>query len=377
MTSSLRAGADSALRDLIAERIRRDGPITFREFMETALYHPEFGSYTNRDPALDYQTSPNVHPVFAWCIAGTLAEMWRLLDRPARFDVLECGAGSGRLARYVTGWLRRLDPEAFAALHYRLQDRAYVDPARAESLRESIGAATVEAGPELPAAAGLNGCILSNELLDAFPVHRVRVDGGRLVELRVGLEGDAFVDVPAEPSAAIAEYFERIGALPGEGGEAEVNLEAEPWLRRAAASLERGYVLTLDYGYEASELYAPSRKQGTLLTFHRHAAGTDPYARVGRQDITASVDFTAIGRAGAEAGLTTLAFMTQAEYLVRAGIGSAIARRPEPSEVEAYHVLRRAVAELTDMDGLGRIKVLLQGKGVHAVPGALTEPPGA
>jgi SAM-dependent MidA family methyltransferase len=128
--------------------------------------------------------------------------------------------------------------------------------------------------------------------------------------------------------------------------------------------LKRGYLLTLDYGYDAAALYAPWRKTGTLLTFYRHGCGDDPYVRVGRQDVTASVNFTSVIAAGEAAGLATLWTTTQAEFLARLGIGEALRQAPRPNEVEAFYALRRAVMELTDPSGLGRIRVLLQGRGV-------------
>jgi SAM-dependent MidA family methyltransferase len=129
--------------------------------------------------------------------------------------------------------------------------------------------------------------------------------------------------------------------------------------------LRRGFVLTLDYGYEASELYAPWRKRGTLLTFYRHTSGDDPYARIGHQDITASVDFTSVRSAGEAAGLTTLESTTQAEFLAGLGIGEALASQPEGGQIEAYYGLRRAVMELTDPAGLGRVTALVMGKDVR------------
>ncbi|HEY7269638.1 MAG TPA: SAM-dependent methyltransferase [Dehalococcoidia bacterium] len=364
-TSSPAPAPSASLADLIAQRIRREGPLAFRDYMEMALYHPELGYYSNCDPSLDYQSSPNVHPVFGWCIARQLTEIWRALDRPARFDVLECGAGSGRFAADVVSGLQRAAPDCADALRYRLQDRSYEAQARRQSVLESVGPAfVVEAG--LPEAGGLNGCVLSNELIDAFPVHRVRLQSGRLLELCAGLEGERFVDVECEASSELHHYFDHLGLMPAEGCEADVNLEAAPWLRKAAACLDRGYVLTLDYGYEAAEMYSPARPQGTLLTFYRHTAGSDPYARPGRQDITASVDFTSLMRAGVDVGLSTLGFVTQAEYLAALGIREALEARPSRNEMEAHHALRRAALELTDPDGLGRIKVLLQGKGAPA-----------
>jgi SAM-dependent MidA family methyltransferase len=361
---------NGALRDIITSRIRVEGPISFRDFMELTLYHPVHGYYVTCDPARDYQSSPNVHPIFGACVAAQLAEMWRLLERPARFDVFEAGAGSGRLAVDVLIWLERHEPDFFDALRYRLQDATYGAAVHAGSVIEALGLpeAKVSAGADLPRADEIEGCLLSNELIDAFPVHRVRVEGGRLLEIRVGLDGGRFVDVPAGPSPELACYFDRLGLLPGEGCDAEVNLDAVPWIRRAAAALRRGYVFTFDYGYEAHDLYAAWRRRGTLLTFYRHTSGEDPYVRIGRQDMTASVDFTTLTREGEAAGLRTLGLTTQAELLAALGIGDTIAQRPDPSQLEAYYALRRAVLELLDPAGLGRVKILAQGKQVPYAP---------
>jgi SAM-dependent MidA family methyltransferase len=362
---------NAVLKDIIASRIRRDGPIAFSDLMALALYEPAHGYYVNCDPARDYQSSPNVHPIFGACIAQQVAEMWRLMGSPARFDLLEAGAGSGRLAADVAASLRNREPALFAGLRLSLQDVTYgLRPPEIEIAGLPEGRLQIMG--ELPEAGSIEGCVLSNELLDAFPVRRVRVEGGLLRELRVGLEGETLVDVAGEPSAEVSCYFENLGLLPGEGCEAEVNLEAPRWMARAAAVLRRGYVLTFDYGYDAASLYAPWRKRGTFLTFYRHTSGDDPYVRLGRQDMTASVDFTTLIRAGEEAGLTTLGLAGQAEFLSGLGIGEALAQRPDPARLEAYYALRRAVVELTDPTGLGRIKVLVQGKGVpYATPAGL------
>ncbi len=361
--------ANLALKDIIAERIRRDGPISFRDFMDLALYHPVHGYYVTCDPARDYQSSPNVHPIFAACIGRQLAQMWRLLGSPQRFDVLEAGAGSGRLAGDVARWLREQEPEVYAALRYRLQDVTYSHERIAEVTRQiGLPAEKVSLMRDLPDGPEVEGCILSNELIDALPVHRVRVEKGRLRELRVGVSAGRFVDVSVDPAPELVCHFEGLGLLPGEGCEADVNLDAGPWIRRAALALRRGYLLTLDYGYRAPDLYAPWRRRGTLLTFYRHTSGEDAYARAGRQDITASVDFTTLMREGSEAGLRTLGLTTQAEFLGRLGIGEAVRRPPEPRQFEAFYALRRSVIELTDLSGLGRIKVLAQGRRVPDAP---------
>ena len=172
--------------------------------------------------------------------------------------------------------------------------------------------------------------------------------------------------------AAIGAYFDALGLLPGDGSYAEVNLDAADWMRDVAASLERGYVLTFDYGYEATELYAPWRKDGTLLCFSKQSASSDPYQRIGKQDMTASVDFTTLKRIGEESGLRTLAMTDQSSFLVRMGIGEGVAEAQ--NEMEEYFARRKVAMDLIDPARLGRIKVLLQGKDVPAtVPRAFAD----
>jgi SAM-dependent MidA family methyltransferase len=361
--SDLDATHNAALRDIICDRIRRDGPISFAEFYETALYHPRHGYYFTQDPTLDFQSSPNVHPVFGAAIARQLATLWHNLGQPARFDVFEAGAASGRLAADILRYLRAAEPDAYAATRYVLQDVTLTpetSPARLEVAGLPLD--RVEVAASLPESPQIEGVILSNELLDALPFHRVRRRDGRLYELLVGLQDGALVDVESEPRPDLLAHFEALGVSPADGCDAEACLAAPAWVRRASNALRRGYLLTLDYGYDAAELYAPWRKRGTLLTFYRHTSGDDPYARIGRQDVTASVDFTSVIRAGESSGLHTTLFTAQAEYLASLGIGEALSQPPQPDQLEAYVALRKAVMALTDPAGLGRIRVLLQSK---------------
>jgi SAM-dependent MidA family methyltransferase len=362
--SDLDATHNAALRDLIFERIRTSGPISFAEFYETALYHPRHGYYFTSDPTRDFQSSPNVHPVFGAALGHRIAAFWRELGSPAHFDVFEAGASSGKLAADILRYLRKDEPDLYDAIRYVVQDVTFTGNTADHLVDVGVDLDKVEVATSLPATAQIEGCILSNELLDALPFHRVRRREGQLYELLVGLDGGILVDVEAPPRPDITAYFATLGLEVGEGCDAEINLGAQAWIARAAAALRRGFVLTLDYGYEAADLYAPWRKRGTLLTFYRHTSGDDPYARIGRQDITASVDFTSIMRAGEAAGLTTVEFTTQGEYLAGHGIGEALAQTPRPDQFEAYAALRRAVTELLDPAGLGRIRVLTQSKGL-------------
>ena len=367
--SDLAADDNPALRRALTARIEAEGSISFADFMRTVLYDPQHGYYRVCDPTLDYESSSNVHPVFGAALGRQLADFWRLLDRPSRFDAFEAGAGSCRLAADILRYVERAEPDFYNALHYVVQDVSLVGPnAAAVVERAGLPPDKVEVAAELPSSPEIEGCILSNELLDALPFLRVRRRDGQLLEVRVGLEGNGFVDVEAPAPAAVEAYFEALGLAPGEGCDAEVNLEAPRWLERAAGALRHGYLLTLDYGYEAPALYAPWRRAGTLLTFYRHTSSNDPYARLGRQDITASVDLTTAQRTGEAAGLRTHGLVAQTEFLTALGISEALAQQPAAGEIEAYYALRRAVMTLTDAAGLGRIRVLIQGRDTPDTP---------
>ncbi|HEV8575270.1 MAG TPA: SAM-dependent methyltransferase [Dehalococcoidia bacterium] len=361
---------NEALKGAIIARIEREDGITFLDFMAMALYEPGLGYYCSPGTKMgregDYLTSPEVSPVFGAMVGRQLREMWGVLGRPGRFNVTEVGAGNGTLCHDILRWVRRAAPEMRGAIEYIIVEPLPVIEARQ---RELIGAESLEARvmwtPELPQ--GIEGCIVTNELLDSMPVHRVATDDARLRELFVTWDGERFTEALREPSTAeIEKYFMRLDVFPGEGCTAEVNLEAPRWMKRAASALTRGFVLTFDYGYGADELYAPWRKDGTLLCFYRHNPSGDPYARVGRQDITSHVDFTSLRRSGDEAGMQTVGFVSQAEFLVNIGIGETLPPAEGEIDLEERLARRRAVSELLDPAGLGRIKVLAQAKAVDS-----------
>jgi SAM-dependent MidA family methyltransferase len=368
---------NEALKDVIRRRIAEAGAITFREFMGLALYHPRHGYYCSTREKMgregDYLTSPDVHPMFGWLVGKQIGQMWEAIGRPQRFTIVEMGAGSGALARDILDWAQRHSPELFASLEYRLVELS--DELAARQRRSVQSAFAGDEGLEKTAwlhsldaiaKGSVVGCFLSNELADAFPVHRVTVRGGDLLEVYVRWRDGRF-DEELGPSStpALSQYFRRLGMLPGEDCQAEVNLDAIDWMKAVAGALGRGFVMTFDYGYSAEQLYAPWRRQGTFLCFYRHNPSTDPYARIGRQDMTSHVDFTSLIQAGEEAGLQTLGLNSQTRFLDALGIGGALARPPQGEvTLEEYYTRRRALIELMDPAGLGRVSVLLQGKGV-------------
>lgn len=364
------ATENEALKEAILARIAAEGPIPFRDFMAMALYHPQHGYYTSRREKMgrqgDYLTSPEVSPIFGALLGRQIREMWQAMGEPTSFSLVEVGAGTGQLCLDILRWARRSAPDFLAALSYRIVEMSPALRERQRLALEEEPQARERVAWEERLPEGMEGCILSNELLDSFPVHRVARREGRLWEVYVGWDGRRFREELGPLSTGeIEDYFRRLGLLPGEGCRAEVNLEALRWMGEAGRSLARGFVLTLDYGYEAAELFAPWRRDGTLLCFYRHNPSGDPYARLGRQDMTSHVDFTCLRRAGEEAGLQTVGLVPQGEFLQNLGIGEALSPPGEDGlTLEEYYARRRAVLELIDPAGLGRIRVLIQSKGV-------------
>jgi len=360
------ATENAALKAAIVDRIQREGGISFRDFMQMALYEPGLGYYCTERETMgrsgDYLTSPEVSPLFGAMIGRQLREVWELLGTPSRFDIVEVGAGNGTLCRDVLSWVRRAAPEMLEAICYKIVELIPALQAKQQARVESDGLRSpLQWLAEMPGE--IEGCIITNELLDSMPVHRVAMTEG-LREVYVNLDGSHFAEEVREPAAEVRRYFDDLKLLPGVGCRAEVNLEAPRWMRDSGRSLSRGFVLTLDYGYEARELYEPWRTDGTLLCFYRHNPSGDPYARIGRQDITSHVDFTTLCRAGEDAGLTTIGLTSQAEFLTHLGIADALPLPEGEIDLEERLARRRAVSELIDPAGLGRIKVLAQAKGV-------------
>jgi len=369
-----------ALVDVLRARIEREGAITFHDYMETALYQPQHGYYASREPMGregDYLTSPEVHPMFGALVGKQVAELWRALGEPTAFDVIEQGAGTGRMAHDLLRWASRREPAFFGATRYRIVE---ISASLRERQRQKLAALPDLRGGQVEwldeLADGIEGVVLTNELLDSFPVHRVAYltpnsfpkGKGNPSEVWVRTEGGRFVEVVREPSTPrLQEYFAALGIQPGAGCTVEVNLHAIDWMAEVATKLRRGFVLTFDYGYEAAELYAPWRRDGTLMCFYKHNPSNDPYARIGKQDMTAHVDFTSLRRAGEAHELEIAGFTTQARFLANLGIGAAIEEvvKEAPGALEEYYARRRAVTELIDPAGLGRIRVLAQRKGVE------------
>jgi len=368
---SLDVGDEPALVERLRDEIRASGPITFARFMGRALYEPGLGYYTGdaAGPGRsgDFLTAPETHPIFGWALARQLEDVWQILGRPAPFLVREHGAGSGALAVAILDGLVRDASPLRDAIRY---EGVEVDQGHLESFRERLAAAGhQDALDRGSSSTAIVGAILANEVLDALPVHRVIARDGRLRELFVDWSGNRFVEREGDPSTPrLEERLRDEGVTLDDGQRAEISLALDDWIARAAGELERGVLLLIDYGHPARELYSPRRAAGTLLAYVRHRAHDDPLRNVGRQDLTAHVDLTAVERAAERAGLDRLGVTTQAEFLVGLGIGellSAIQLDPTTS-LESYLGLRSSVVRLLDPAATGRFAVMAFGRGVAA-----------
>ena len=295
---------ESPLLGRLRERILRDGPITFADFMEAALYDPDHGFYA-RTPIggdLHFVTSPHVSTAFGDLLARQLAECWEHLGRPDPFTVVELGAGDGTLARRI---IRAVTPvaELASSLRYLAVERT---PGQTEALR-GAGLRVVDSVAD---ASPLTGCVIANELLDNVPFHRLRNRDGELVEVLVDIEGDRLVEVEAAPTEEAA------GALRGTlavGEERPVSPRAFAMLDDVAASLERGYAFMFDYGVVTGE--AP----GPVHAYRSHQVLADVLESPGSRDVTAAVDLEAIARHARDSGMQVWGPVTQRHALMALG----------------------------------------------------------
>ena len=366
------ATAEPPLLPVILDAIAREGGrITFAEFMGLALGHPEHGYYSRKDLRWgkdgDYETSPEVHPIFGYLWARQVLECWERLNRPASFDLVEVGAGSGAFMASILTWLRARAPECFAAARAVVLDG---HPNRLDQQHAALAARGFEAEHALTEEwlgreGATTGVVISNEFFDALPVHLIERSGDDVHEVYVSAEGGRLALQTGDLSTSdVTAYFDALGLLPGDGARAEVSLAARDAMQRIAARIERGYILTIDYGYEARELYASWRTQGTLMAFRAHSPQPDPLDQPGLTDLTYHVDFTTLAAAAAAEGFASAPLTSQAEALTVLGLADALRAAGERGhvDVQRYAAERRAAETLTDMSGLGRIKVLAMAK---------------
>lgn len=351
--------------------------ITFAEYMDMVLCHPQYGYYSS-DVKIgfrgsDFFTSASLGADFGELLARQFYQMWEILDQPIYFSLVEMGAGQGILASHILNYIKQEYPDFFAAVKYIIVEKSSTLKQEQQQLLQDFSVKWCNLEEIEPKS--LTGCCFSNELLDAFPVHQFTLEAGELREIYVTIAENnsqpIFIEVIGEPSTPqLAEYFDLVGINLSQntyenGYRSEINLAALDWLSLVADCLERGYVLTIDYGYHADRYYHPQRRQGTLQCYYQHRHHDNPYINIGRQDITAHVDFTALSVWGESCGLKKVGWTQQGLFLMALGIGerlAAISWQQQP--ISQLLQRREGLHQLINPGGLGNFGVLVQSRGL-------------
>jgi SAM-dependent MidA family methyltransferase len=354
---------DMSLTEIIVDKIRKEGPVSFRDFMEMALFYPGSGYYVNEhDPvgdSGDYYTSPYITSAFGALMSKQLEEMWELLGKK-KFTVVEYGAGNGFLCRDIIHHLKQ-NEALYSDLRYCIIEKSPFMKQKQKAGADgkvqwfnSIG--------DIPA---VEGCILSNEVVDNFAVHQVLMQD-ELMEVFVDYK-DGFTECLRPASPQLKDYLVQSAVQLPYGFRTEINLQAIEWIRQVAKALQKGFVLTIDYGYPVAEFYHPLRTSGTLLCYYKHQINNCPYIHIGKQDITTHVNFSALVQWGLKGGLQYGGFTNQAYFLLGLGLTGQLEKMERNSgpSIEALHEEKARFLH-NFLLGMGKkIKVLLQQKGLQ------------
>jgi len=350
--------------------------ITFADYMQMCLYDHELGYYNRDEISLgkdgDFFTSASLSKDFGELLAEQFWQFWQKLEQPDYFQLVEMGAGEGKLAQIILTYLKKEYISFYEKIEYIIIEKSI-------SFRNKQKDILQKFNKEKNKIKWLNwseidrqsiiGCFFSNELLDAFPVHLVKLNNDKLQEIYIQEENNNLVEVRGKISTEkIKNYFNLINLnleqnIYPDNYQTEVNLQALSWLEKVASKLKQGYLLTIDYGYTAEKYYHPQRSQGTLQCYYQHRYHNNPFVNIGRQDITTHVNFTALSKYGESLGLDHLGYTQQALFLMSLGLGERLnALSNGKISFQQIWQKRNQLHELINPEGLGNFGVLLQGK---------------
>ncbi|GFE71079.1 class I SAM-dependent methyltransferase [Chroococcus sp. FPU101] len=366
--------SNSSLIQIIKNQITSssDQQITFADYMNTVLYHPEYGYYTSKSIKIgnqgDFFTSSSLGADFGELLAIQFLEMWEILDKSSEFTLIEMGAGTGVLASDILNYIKNNYYDFYQTLNYLIiETSSELIKQQQEQLAEHHSKISWKSWEDIENNS-IVGCFFSNELVDAFPVHQVIVDTKELKEIYVTLiDSENFQEkIDSLSTPELEKYFKLIDIdllnkdYPN-GYRTEVNLKALSWLETISQKLKQGYLLTIDYGYPARKYYNPQRYQGTLKCYYQHRHHDNPYINIGQQDITAHVDFTALEKHGKLCGLEKLGFTQQGLFLMALGLGDRLSSLSSGQyNLQTILSRRDALHQLLDPTGLGGFGVLVQ-----------------
>lgn len=349
------------LSEIIIERIKKEGSISFRDYMEMALYYPGKGYYTSDKNTIgttgDFYTSSSISHVYGAMIAKQLEQMWEIMGEK-EFTIVEYGAGTGMLCHDILDYLKKNDV-LYSQLKYFIIEKSPVLRENQKSqLKEKV--CWINNIEEIH---GFSGCVISNELLDNFSAHQV-VMQDELMEVFVDFKDD-FVEVYKPANEVLKNYFAKLNVNLPKGYRTEINLQAIEWLNDIAKALNKGFVITIDYGYPSDELYNERRSEGTLLCYYNHTINENPYSNIGEQDITSHVNFSALIQYGSKMGLSFCGLTNQNNFLTSLGFKDYLNKSADPTKdvitmaKQISFITRKLLFEMGP-----RLKVLIQSKGL-------------
>jgi SAM-dependent MidA family methyltransferase len=317
------------LKQIIREKIEKEGAIPFEAFMDYALYHHGLGYYmTDRiriGPHGDFYTAPHLHPIFGWLLALQLDELKHIAEDPDDYTILEIGSGRGYLAEGILDFIHRNLKWKGNWRYIIVERNAHTVKDQQKLLERYENRVTWKTS--LDEVDRFRGCILSNELLDAFPVHRVMMHD-QFQEVYVAADENGFIEVYRNISTPeVADYIRKYKLPQIKGYRTEINLRIKDYLDRANDHLSEGFIISIDYGYSARQYYAEERNKGTLLCYSKHTLNENPYLNPGNQDITAHVNFTSLKDWGEDLGLKAIGYCPQGTFLASLGIEDIISRK--------------------------------------------------
>lgn len=349
------------LPSIIIKRIKQNGPISFYDFMEMALYYPELGYYTSSREKIgkegDYYTSSNLTSAFGEILGKQIEEMWRIIGEKD-FTVVEMGAGLGLLSGDVLSFLKK-NHEMYRDLNYCIIEKS---PTFRNEQKKRLESEKVSWYDSITELSGMTGCIFSNELPDAFPVHVVEM-GNELMEVFVDYGNEnGFKEVLRPASCDLRNYLKELKINLSFGYRTELNLDAIKWMQEIGSTLRKGFVITIDYGYPSDELYQEYRNRGTLMCYYKHSVNETPYENIGEQDMTTHVNFSALDHWGEKNGLDLCGLTDQAHFLMGLGIDEYLKNLQENDPANYY---RKMLPVKTLLMGMGEtFKILIQKKDV-------------
>ncbi len=353
------------LEKKIIEKIRKEGPLTFENFMEMVLYEPKLGYYATDKIEIgragDFYTSQHVHSIFGSMLGKQIKEMWELMGKPRSFFAVEPGAGIGYTCKDILDYMNK--EGLLNSIAYVIIEKNPFMQRKQKNLLENYlnKVRWVSSTRELDK---IHGCILSNELLDSFPIHLIEIED-ELKEIYVTADNNNLHELKGHPNTnALVNYMSEFSLELAKGYRTEINLRIKDWLSSIHDILAEGFILTVDYGYPSWDYYSPERNRGTLLCYHKHQTTENPYINVGEQDITAHVNFSSVKKWGEEFGFETIGFCQQGTYLVSLGIDEMIQELLNKQGEYLFEVAR--IKKLILPGTIGEThKVMIQYKGKH------------